>query len=78
MDNSGFEFGQGQEIFIFSRASSVIQGRTQPHIQCVFALVLPGVKRPVCVAVCSLLSSGEVKNEWVTTSAAPLSLSCAQ
>ena len=78
MDNSGSESGQGQVIFLFI-PSRPIHGRTQPpYSTCIGVFLVPGAKCPGCVAICSLLSSAEVKNGWITTSALPLPSSCAQ
>jgi hypothetical protein len=53
----GFDSRQGQQIVLFSTASSPSLGPTQPPIQWV-----PGGKRPVREADHSPQSSAEVKN----------------
>jgi hypothetical protein len=73
MDNSGFESGQGQVIFLYT-----VQTDSPPYSTCIGVFLVPGAKHPGCVAVCSLLSRAEVKNEWITTSALPLPSSYAQ
>jgi hypothetical protein len=58
----GFDFLQGQEVFLFSTASIPALGPTQPPIQWVLRAVSLGVKRPGREANHSLPSSAEVKN----------------
>jgi hypothetical protein len=57
----GFDCRQGQEIFLYSTASRLALGPTQPFLW-VLAAVSPGVKRPGSEADLSLSSSVGVKN----------------
>jgi hypothetical protein len=63
-----FESLQGLGIFLFTTASRLTLGPTQPSIQEVPGAVSLGVKRPGHEADHSPPSSAEVKNVWSYTS----------
>jgi hypothetical protein len=58
----GFDSRQGQGIFLFSTASKLALGSTQPLIQWVSRALSPGVERPGSEADHSPPSGVEVKN----------------
>jgi hypothetical protein len=59
------------EIFLFTTASRMALGPTQPHIQWVLGALSLGVKWPGCEAEHSHPSSAEVKNAWSYISTPP-------
>ena len=65
----GFQFRQGQEVFLFSKASRPAMGPTQTPVQWIPG-VFPRVKRPGRQVDHS--SSAEVMNEWSCTSSPSL------
>ena len=65
---TGFEYWQGQEIFIFSKTHRQTLGPTQPPLQS-----FQGGKAAGCVNY-SPVSSTEVKNDWSFTSSSPVCL----
>jgi hypothetical protein len=74
LDDRGFESRQGLGIFLFTTASRLALGLTQPPIQWVPEAPSLGVKRPVGEADNSPPSSAEVKNAWSYTSTPPIRL----
>jgi hypothetical protein len=60
----GFDSRRGLGIFLFTAASRVALGPTQPPIQWVSGALSLGVKRPGREANHSLPSSAEIKNAW--------------
>jgi hypothetical protein len=64
----GFDFRQGQEIFVFSTASRTALGPTQPPIQWVLRTLSPWVKQSGREADHSPPTGAEVKNTWIYTS----------
>jgi hypothetical protein len=67
LDDRGFETRKGLG-FLFTTASRLALGRTQPPIQWAPGALSLGVKRPEREAEHSLPSSAEVKNMWSYTS----------
>jgi hypothetical protein len=67
----GFDSLRWLEIFIFTTASRMALGPTQPPVQWVLGALSLGVKRPGREADHSLPSSAEVKNAWSYTSTPP-------
>jgi hypothetical protein len=67
LDDRGFEFRQGLGIFLFTTASRMALGPTQPPIQWVPGALSLEVKRPGREADHSPPSSTEVKNAWSCT-----------
>jgi hypothetical protein len=63
---TGFDFRQGQEIFLLSTASRPALGPTQPPIQSVPGVLSPGVKRPGRDADHSPPSRAEFKKSGAT------------
>jgi hypothetical protein len=61
LDDRGFESRQGMGIFLFTTASRLALGPTQPPIQWVSGALSPGVKRSRCEIDHSPPSSSEVK-----------------
>jgi hypothetical protein len=70
----GFESRQRLGIFLFTTASRLALGPTQPPIQLVPGALSLGVKQPGREADHSPQSSDEVKNVWSYTSAPILRL----
>jgi hypothetical protein len=64
LDDQGFDFQQGLEIFLFSTASRPALGTTQPPIQWVPETLSLGVKWLRHEVDHSPPSSAEVKNVW--------------
>jgi hypothetical protein len=64
----GFDSQQGPAILLFTTASRMALGPTQPPIQWVPGALSLGVKQLGCEADRSLPSSAEVKNAWSYTS----------
>jgi hypothetical protein len=64
----------GMGIFLFTTASRMALGPTQPPIQLVSGALSLGVKRPGCEADHSHPSSAEVRNAWSYTSNPPIRL----
>jgi hypothetical protein len=58
----GFDSQQGQEISLFSTASRLALGLSQPRRQLVLRVLFSGLKRPVREADHALPSNAEVKN----------------
>jgi hypothetical protein len=65
---SRFDSKRGLGIFLFTTASRMALGPTQPPIQWVSGALSLGVKRPEREADHSLPSSAKVKNAWSYTS----------
>jgi hypothetical protein len=63
-----FNSRRGLGIFLFTTASRMALGPTQPPIQWVLGAISLGVKQPVREADHSPPSSAEVKNAWSYTS----------
>jgi hypothetical protein len=70
----GFESRQGLGIFLFTTASKLALGPTQPPTQWVPAALYLGVKRLGRESNHSHPSSTEVKNAWSYTSISPIRL----
>jgi hypothetical protein len=69
----GFGFrGGGLRVFLFSTASRLALGPTQPPIQWILEALSPGPKRPGREGDHSRPSSAEVKNAWRYTSTSPI------
>ena len=71
-ERSGFESGQGQEVFLYFRTSRLALWATKPPIQRVPGFFSPGIKRPEGSTDHSRPSSAKVENEWSYTSTVPL------
>jgi hypothetical protein len=67
-----FESRQRLRIFLFTTASTLVLGTTQPPIQWVTGALSLGIKRPGREAHNSSPSSTEVKNAWSYTSTPPI------
>jgi hypothetical protein len=74
MDDRWFESRQRLGIFLFTTASRLDLGPTQPPIQWVLGTLSLGAKRPGREADPSPPSSAEVKNAWSYTSSPPIHL----
>jgi hypothetical protein len=64
VEESEFDFRQGQEIFLFSITSKPALGPTQPPVQWVPGPASPELKRQGREADLSPRSSAEIKNSW--------------
>jgi hypothetical protein len=74
LDDRGFESQEELRIFLFTTASRLALGLTQPPIQWAPGVLPLGVKRPGREADYSPPSSADVKNAWNYTSTPPINL----
>jgi hypothetical protein len=74
LDDRGVESGQGLRIFLFTTASRMALGPTQPPIQQVPGVLSMEVKRPGREADYSHPYSAEIKNAWIYFSNPPIRL----
>jgi hypothetical protein len=70
----GFDFQWGLGMFLFTIASRMTLGPTQPPVQWVPWALSLGIKQLRCEADHSPPSSAEVKNVWSYTSTPPIHL----
>jgi hypothetical protein len=68
LDDREFVSRQGLGMFLFTTASRLALGPTQPPIQWVPGALSAGIKRPGREADHSSPSSNEVNNTWICTS----------
>jgi hypothetical protein len=68
----GFDSRRGLGIFLFTTASRMALGPTQPPVQWVPGTLSLGVKQPGREAYHSPPSSAEVKHAWSYTSTPPI------
>jgi hypothetical protein len=64
---TGVRFPVGTNIFLFTVASRIALGPTQPPIELVPGVPTPGLKLPGCEDDHSLPCSAQVKNAWSYT-----------
>jgi hypothetical protein len=75
-DDRWFESQQRLGVFLFTTASRLAPGPTQPPIQWVPGALSLVVKWPCCEADPSPQSSAEIKNVWSCTSTCTIRLHC--